>query len=98
LLQSLSSVRVFARTPERRAGTTARVRLAKRVSLFFAVFPPNYQRARCRVPQKSWAAGDQATKKTAKRPLFRRCFSLFFGGKNSDNRENRIKPIPKLGV
>ena len=42
LLQSLSSVRVFARTPERRAGTTARVRLAKRVALFSLFVPEIY--------------------------------------------------------
>jgi hypothetical protein len=44
----------------------------------FAVFPGNLQRASCRFWQKSWTGDVSAKEKTAKFPLFRRCFRLFF--------------------
>src|SRR5262249_11881662 len=55
-------------------------------SLFFAVLAGNLQRARRRVPQKSWLAREPATEKTAKHPLF----VAVFLPKNSDIREMSV--------
>src|SRR3954464_14465021 len=41
-----------------------------------AVFAASYQPAHDRSPQKPWAADGSANKRTVKRWLFRRCFSL----------------------
>jgi hypothetical protein len=52
-------------------------------SLFFAVLPSNYQRARSRVPQKSSVAPAQVGEITAKPSLFCRCFPLFSSAKTA---------------
>jgi hypothetical protein len=61
---------------------TVCVRLAKigplAFPLFFAVLTGNYQRPRRCVRQKSCIRGVFRRAKTAKRPLFCRCFSLFY--------------------
>jgi hypothetical protein len=44
----------------------------------FAVLAGNLQRARSRSPQKSWTFARARAEITANRPLFFRCFPLFF--------------------
>ena len=57
------------------------------VSLFFAVFPMNYQRARPRVPQKFWIRDRSGEQKTAKRPAVRSLFFAVFVKKNSEDHD-----------
>jgi hypothetical protein len=53
-----------------------------------AVFAASYQPAHDRSPQKPWAADGSANKRTAKRWLFRRCFSLFLSKGGTQPRED----------
>jgi len=51
---------------------------ANLISLFFAVMAGNLQRAASHFWRKSWAFAAWPTEITAERPLFCRCFPLFF--------------------
>jgi hypothetical protein len=60
-------------------------------SLFFAVFSRDYQRAKRRVPQKSWICGRSGEQKTAENPAVRSLFFAVLVRKNSENHGSRSR-------